>query len=99
MVPLNHMKQLPSAMPASEARINFYRILEEAGEDMRQFTITHRGGKPVVMMSVDEFEGWQETLEIMSNKKLITSLNKAKKELKEGKGIPWDKAKKQLGWK
>ncbi len=93
------MKQLPSAMPANMARTNFYQLVEEAGEDMRQFTIVHRNGKPVIMMSVAEFEGWQETLEIMSDKKLVASLRKADKELKEGKGILWEKAKKMLGWK
>lgn len=84
------MKQLPSAMPASEARINFYRLLEEAGGNMRQFTITHRGRPPVVMMSVQEFEGWQETLEIMSNKKLVTRIKQARKDINAGRGIPWE---------
>jgi PHD/YefM family antitoxin component YafN of YafNO toxin-antitoxin module len=46
------MKHLPSEMPANEARANFYQMIEEAGLDMRQFTITHRGKKPVIMMSV-----------------------------------------------
>lgn len=86
-------------MPANVARINFYKILEEAGEDHRQFTIVPRSKPPVIMMSVAEFEGWQETLEIMSDKKLVASLKRAEKELRAGKGIPWEKAKKMLGWK
>ena len=85
-------------MPANEARINFYKLLEEAGENMRQFIITHRGKPPVVMMSVQEFEGWQETLDIMSNKKLVASIARARKELKSGKGIPEDKVNKILNW-
>lgn len=86
-------------MPANVARTNFYQLIEEAGDDHRQFTIVHREKPPVIIMSVAEFEGWQETLEIMSDKKLVASLKKAEKELKAGKGIPWEKAKKKLGWK
>ena len=86
-------------MPANVARANFYQMLDEAGEDMRQFTIVPRTKPPIILMSVAEFEGWQETLEIMSDKKLVASLKRAQKELKEGKGIPWEKAKKMLGWK
>lgn len=76
------MKQLPSAMPANVARANFYQMLEEAGEDMRQFTIVHRKGKPVVMMSVAEFEGLQETLEILANKPLVASIKRAQQSKK-----------------
>ncbi|OGG29680.1 hypothetical protein A3A63_03340 [Candidatus Gottesmanbacteria bacterium RIFCSPLOWO2_01_FULL_46_9] len=80
-------------MPANQARANFYQMIEEAGEDMRQFTITHRSGKPVIVMSVDEFESWQETLEIMSDKKLVADIKQAENELKAGKGIPWEKVR------
>ena len=80
-------------MPASEARTNFYKLIQEAGEDMRQFTIVHRGKPPVILMSVQEFEGWQETLEIMSDKKLVARLKQARKDLKDGKGIPWEEVR------
>jgi len=90
------MKQLPSAMPANMARTNFYQLIEEAGEDMRQFTIVHRNSKPVIMMSVEEFEGWQETLEIISDKRLVADIKQAEKELKAGKGIPWAQVRKSI---
>jgi len=48
------------------------------------------------MMSVAEFEGWQETLEIMSDKGLVARLKQAKKDLKAGKGIPWEKVRDTL---
>lgn len=69
-------------MPANEARANFYQMVEEAGVNMRQFTIVRRSGKPVIMMSVAEFEGLQETLEIMANKPLMASIKRAQKSKK-----------------
>lgn len=89
------MKQLPSAMSANVARINFYKILEEAGENMRQFIVTHRGKPPVIFMSVNEFEGWQQTLEIMADKQLVASISRA---LKSQKTFTQSQADKLIGW-
>ena len=90
-----YMKSLPSEMPANEARINFYKMIEEAGENMRQFIVTHRGKPPVIFMSVAEFEGWQETLEIMADKKLMVSIGRA---LKSKKTFTQIQADKLIGW-
>lgn len=92
------MATLQPILPANEARANFYQMLDEAGEQWRQFTITLRGKPHVVVMSAEEFEGWQETFDIMSDKKLVASIKRGEKELKEKKGIPWEKAKKILKW-
>lgn len=89
------MATLQPILPANEARANFYQILEEAGENMRQFTITHRGKPLVVVMSQEEFEGWQETLEIMSNKKLMASIGRS---MKSKKVYTKKQADKLIGW-
>lgn len=83
-------------MSANVARANFYQIIEEAGEDLRLFTIVPRNKSPVIIMSVQEFEGWQETLEIMSDKKLVRDIQLGEKQLKAGKGIPWEKVRKMV---
>lgn len=89
------MATLQPILPANEARANFYQILEEAGGNMRQFIITHRAGKPVIVMSQEEFEGWQETLEIMSDKKLLASLMRS---MKSKKVYTKKQADKLIGW-
>lgn len=76
------MAQLDSTLPASVARANFYQILAEAGDKLRQFTIKLRGKNDVIVMSAEEADGWKETLEIMSDKKLVASLDKAMKSKK-----------------
>jgi len=88
------MSQLSTSLPANEARTNFYQILDEVGTGLRQFTISHRGKPGAVIMSVEEFEGWQETMEIMSDKKLLTDILKSKK----SKIISSKEADKIIGW-
>lgn len=89
------MATLQPILPANEARTNFYQILEEAGENMRQFVITHRGRKPVIVMSQEEFEGWQETLDILSDKKLTASLLRS---MRAKKVYTQEQADKRIGW-
>ncbi|MEK7504557.1 MAG: type II toxin-antitoxin system Phd/YefM family antitoxin [Patescibacteria group bacterium] len=70
------MNTLSSSIPANEARANFYQILDEAADKLRQFTVTLRGKSKVVIMAAEEFEGWLETLEIMSDKNLVADIKK-----------------------
>lgn len=63
---------------------------------MRQFTITHRGLPAVVMMSAEEFDGWMETFDIMSDKELVASIKRAEKSKKT---YTEKEAYKILGWK
>ncbi len=88
------MNTLSTTIPANEARTNFYQILDEVRTGLRQFTISHRGKPGAVIMSVEEFEGWQETLKIMSDKKLLGDILKSKK----SKVISSKEADKIIGW-
>jgi len=89
------MTHLATTLPANEARTNFYQILDEVGTNLRQFTISHRGKPGAVIMSIEEFEGWQETMEIMADKKLFNSLMKARSETKT---LSQEEADKLIGW-
>lgn len=89
------MNNLSFTLPANEARTNFYQILNEAENKLQQFTITLRGKAKAVIMSIEEFSGWQETLEIISNKSLVQSL---KKGLISKKQYSQKQADKIIGW-
>lgn len=89
------MSYLNATIPASQARSNFYQILDEAEEKLRQFTITLRGKTKAVIMSAEEYASWQETLEITSDKKLVQSI---KKGLESRKTYSQEQANKLIGW-
>lgn len=90
------MAQLASTLPANEARANFYQILEEAGNSLRRFTITHRGKTKVVIMSAEELESWEETLDILSNKETMKDLKQSARDIKAGRTVPLEKVLKEL---
>lgn len=89
------MTTLNTTIPASEARSNFYQILNEVEDKWRQFTITLRGKAKAVILSPEEFASWQETLDIMSDKKLVKSI---KKGLSSKKTYSNKEAEKIIGW-
>ncbi len=90
------MNQLASTLPANLARSNFYQLLDEVGTNLRRFAITHRGKMRAVLMPIEEVEGWEETLEIMSDKKLMSDIVQAKKDIKAGKVYTLKEVKKSL---
>ena len=52
----------------TELRQNLARYLDEAIESRAPIVVTRQGGKGnVVMLSEDEFAGWQETVHLLSN--------------------------------
>lgn len=71
-------------------------FVEKAGKT--KYFITFKGSSRAVLMSMDEYESLQETLDILSDKKLMRDIKKAEKEIAEGKTILWEDAKKELGF-
>jgi antitoxin YefM len=71
-------------MTATKARKNFYAVINEVGHPGVAVAITHAGTPKVVIMSFEEYEGWQETMEIMADPTLDKELEEAMKEMKAG---------------
>ena len=57
-----------SRVTYTQLRQNLARYLDEAVESGAPIVVTRQGGKGnVVMLSEDEFAGWQETVHLLSN--------------------------------
>jgi antitoxin YefM len=74
-----------TTLTVTEAKAHFLELIRDSDKRLERFVITRQGKPAAVMMNADEFDGWLETLEIMSNKKVLKELRKARKELESGK--------------
>lgn len=89
-------------MTATEARKRFFDVIETAEHPGVAVVITLEGLPKVVVMSFEEFEGWQETMEIMSDPdpSLDRDIRAGIKEMKSGKRakgtVSLDALKKEL---
>ncbi len=90
------MTNLAPTLPANEARTNFYELLSEVGDNLRRFVITHRGKARAIIMPIEDVEAWEETLEILSDKKLMEDLKQSRKDIKEGRVYSLDDVLKEL---
>lgn len=69
----------------SKVRANLTHVLDDIKEHMHSYIISKRGVPKVILMSIDDYEGWLETLSIMSDEKTMSNIRKAEKELAHGK--------------
>lgn len=75
------MKTLP--LTEVKARLS-YLVAEVASRD-EQVTITRKGRAAAVLVSPDYLDGLQETLEIMSDRKLMARLRRRLRRIRSGR--------------
>jgi len=70
----------------TDLRENLARYMDEAVESRAPIVVTRQGGKgAVVMMSLEEFEGWQETVHLLSSPRNAEILLRSIKDTSEGR--------------
>ena len=54
-----------NTLSITSARKNIFELAEKVQKPGIHFTLTENGCPKVVMMSADEFDSWQETMEVL----------------------------------
>lgn len=85
-------------VPLTELRPKLPKIMDRLSKYFDRCIITRRGKPEAVILSEEDYESLLETLEILSDQKLMKSIKKAQEDLRKGKGVPWEKVKKKLGY-
>jgi len=80
-----------------ELRPKLSKVIDDIHKKFDRYVITRRGKPEVVMMSIDDYEGLLETLEIESDPELMKRLKKAEEDMKKGKGKTLEQIHKELG--
>ena len=84
-------------LPITEAREKLTALPGRLSHSHETLTVT-KWGKPVLaILPWEEYEALTETLEIMTDERLMKSLRQSIQEAKAGKLIPWERAKRKLG--
>jgi prevent-host-death family protein len=84
-------------VPLSEARATLSELLDLVEREQEHLVIT-RNGKPVaILMSMREWESWEETMEVMSDPEAMEALRRSEEDVKAGRLHDWDEVKRDLG--
>lgn len=81
---------------ATKARQNFFKLIDKVCIPGNSMAITVDGEAKIVMMPSGDFDGWQETLEIIGDKKLMKGIKNGLDDLHNGKTIDAKAAKQAL---
>lgn len=80
-----------STVPLSQAKARLTRLLTEV-EDLGEEVVITRSGRPVaVLLSVDDYEGMLETLEILADTELSSAVRRGLEEEASGQSVSAEK--------
>ena len=74
-----------TTLPLSEAKTHLARLLAQVEELGEQFVITRSGRPAGVLLSVEEYEGLLETLEILVDGKLMKKIQGGLEDIEAGR--------------
>ena len=87
---------MSKTLPITKARESLTTLVDRASRLLEEYIITVKGKPEAVIMSHEEFESWRETIDILSDPELVTSIRKGEKDLKEGRYTSLEELKKEL---
>lgn len=80
----------------TKAREELPTLVDRASKRMDDYIITVNGVPQAIIMSVAEYESWQETNEILANPSLMKSIKQGEEDIKNGKFVTLEELEKDL---
>ena len=80
---------MPDTLPFSEVKARLSEMADRVEQQRDRILVTRNGRPSFVLMSPDELESLEETLDIMSDPELVESLRTSIQEAAEGKHLPF----------
>ena len=77
-------------LPVTEARARLPQLVKAADERFDRTVVTSNGKPTAVIMSYDEYEAWEETLEILSDPEAMRAIRAADNELANDKTLSFE---------
>ena len=71
-------------------------LVENADKRLSEYVITVKGVPAAALISAAEYESWKETLDILSDRKLLKAIRDGEDDIKRGKYITLEQLKKEL---
>jgi prevent-host-death family protein len=81
------MAEFERSIPVTEAKRDLLPIVKQIAVTGESVLINRKGKPAAVLLSFDEYESLQETLEILSDSKMMSVIRKSIKELDLGQWV------------
>jgi prevent-host-death family protein len=81
------MGDFDQILPVTDVKRDLLPLIKKVQKLKESIAITRNGRPTAVLLSMEEYEGLLETIEILSDPRLLKTLRKSRKELDAGKFV------------
>lgn len=83
-------------VPVHELRANLSSVLDEVGDQREAVLVTRNGTPTAALISIDEYEGTEETLEILADPETVAAIEEGLAEIARGETVTLDEIRQEL---
>ncbi len=83
------MSELAQYVPVSKAKNRLLRLVRELEERQEAIALTRGGVPTAVLLSMEQFSGLRETIEILSDRSTVRALRRSLKQATEGRWVSY----------
>jgi prevent-host-death family protein len=83
-------------VPVREFRAELASLIDEVADRREHIVITRRGRRAAAVVPIDEYDALEETAEILSDHKMMASIDKGRRELAAGRSVSLDELRAEV---
>lgn len=78
---------MSATLPLSDAKAHLSELADRVEKEHERILVTRNGRPSFVLISADDLESLEETLDILRDRKLVESIHRSQQEAAEGKRL------------
>lgn len=82
---IQYSSDMARTVPFTDARAGLSDLLDLVQREQEHVVITRNGKPAAILMSVDEWESWEDTVDILSDPAALERLAEAEEDVKAGR--------------
>ena len=81
---------MPETVPFTEAKAHLSELVDRVVGEHERFVLTRNGRPAAVLLSPDELEALEETVDILQDKKLMDSIRRSRGQASRGERVGFE---------
>jgi antitoxin YefM len=78
---------MTETIPFTEAKAHLSELVDRTSREHERFVVTRNGRPAAVLLSPEDLESLEETVDILQDRALLDSIRKSRREAAEGKRL------------
>ena len=79
---------MPETIPFTEAKAHLSELVDRTSREHERFVLTRNGRPAAVLLSPEDLESLEETVDILQDRALLESIRTSRGEAAEGQKLP-----------